>query len=168
MSVTQEDELAAARARADWPEDESAESVADRAANDDGEPTQEEMFPKGVLEGDNKVTLAKLIRANESVEVTASLMSAEVPLRGGLVDPRREGKVVVSYEAARYIPVPQREGEPGDKKVKGWKVRCQLRPTYVEPADAYYSEEDVLMILERAGIPRTADVIPELLGKKAA
>lgn len=162
MSVT---DLSDARREAGWPEpeDERVASIADRAESDE-EPTQDELFPKGVLDADGKIQLKNLIRANEGVEVTASLMSAEVPLRGGLVDPRREGKVVVSYEAAKYIPVPVREGEPGDRKLVGWKIRCQMRPTFVEPADRYYSRDQVERILAEVGVPADSDRGRELLG----
>jgi hypothetical protein len=112
------------------PDDERARgtSVADRAA--DGESDQLEAFPVGVIEGDAKVTHKTLIRPGEAVEYTVSLGRAEVPMRGGLVDPRKAGRCLVSYEAADGgLPVPQRE----DGKVKAWKIRQSLRPVYVEP-----------------------------------
>jgi hypothetical protein len=63
---------------------------------------------------------------------TCSMRSAEVPLRGGLVNPRTTGRLLMTYEAFDGgLPVPERE----DGQVVGWKVRQQLRPVYVEPVD---------------------------------
>lgn len=169
MSVTDMDQLREEREALglDPQNGGSSLSIADRVDQaDDLDPLEQaELFPKGVLDTDGKIQLKNLIRANESVEITASLMTAEVPLRGGLVDPRKEGKVIVSFEAAKYIPVPQRKGEPGDKQLTGWKIRCQLRPTYVEPIEgAYFSREQVLSILDQVGVPRSSDRVAELLG----
>lgn len=90
-----------------------------------------ELFPIGTLPGDD-LTLRELIKPHHKVEVTASLMAAEVPMTGGLVDPEREGMALVTYELAKPLLIPQREGDRDDKKLVGWKVRQQLRPVYVE------------------------------------
>jgi hypothetical protein len=167
MSVT---ELDRARGDAGWPngapppgDDDDAASVAERGED---EPMQDDLFPKGYLDGDEKVTFKNLIRAGEPVEVTASLMTAEVPLRGGIVNPRKPGQVLVSYQVAKLIPVPQRDGEPGSEQIVGWKVRCQLRPTYVEPATGYYSREQVLEFFAQLGVPASSDKAKELLGEE--
>lgn len=147
---------------------DNAASVAQRAENGEGggkpdDEPQAELFPDGVIDGDPRVTIKNLIRGGENVDLEVTLMQGKVPLRGGLVDPRRSGKVVVSHDAAKYLLIPQREGEPGDKKVKGWTVRCQLKPTYSEPASAYWTEEEVMRLVDALGIPRSSDKVVELL-----
>jgi hypothetical protein len=124
----EDDELA--RRRAEKGEQKNGDALADLPV-DDGE--QEELFPVGSLEGDPKVTLKNIIKAHHRVEYTASLMSAEVPLREGLLDPDDEGRVLVTYEVASLVPVPIREDKGGTKKIVGYKIRQQLRPIYVEP-----------------------------------
>lgn len=126
----EDDELARRRA-----ERKNGDALADKDV-EDGDEEQGELFPVGSLEGDPKVTLAKLVRAGHRIEYTASLMSAEVPLQGGLLDPNDEGQVMVTYEVASLTPVPIREGDRGTKKLVGWKIRQNLRPVYVEPIEA--------------------------------
>jgi hypothetical protein len=113
-------------------------SIAERAADgDDGEPgEQAEIFPLGSIEGDAK-TLKTLIRAGLPVTQTVAMGSAEVPISsGGLIDPDKEGMLLVTYEAAGYQPVPVREGERHEgKRVKSWKIRTHLRPIHVERID---------------------------------
>jgi hypothetical protein len=109
---------------ADEPMD--GRSIEERAADQDG---QMEAFPMGAVDGDAKVSLRSLVKVGESVEFTAAMRSAEVPLRGGLIDPRKGGRLLVSYEGAKVEVVPKRE----DGQVAGWKVRQSLRPTFVEP-----------------------------------
>lgn len=111
-------------------------SISERAANGEGaEPDEEqpELFPQGSIEGDAK-TLKTLIKAGLPVEQTVAMGSAEVPISsGGLIDPEKEGMLLVTYEAAGYKPVPVREGERHEgKRVKGWKIRTYLRPIHVE------------------------------------
>lgn len=116
--------------------DEEGRSITDRAGDGDG---QLETFPMGAVEGDAKVSLRSLVKAGEPVEHTASLRAAEVPMRGGLVDPRKPGRVLVSYEVAKIETVAVRE----EGKVTGWKIRQALRPTFVEPVGA--SDGDLLV-----------------------
>lgn len=108
---------------------DNVRSISDRAQN--GEDEQEELFPLGSLEGDKK-TLAQIIRKGLPIETTVSLRSAEVPLRGGLPDPEKLHRVLITSEVAKLEPVPIRE----DGKIVSWKVRVVLRPTYVEAVDA--------------------------------
>lgn len=109
--------------------DNGARSIAERSEDGDG---QLEAFPMGSVEGDAKVSLRTLIKSGETVENTASMRAAEVPLRGGLVDPRKAGRALVTYEVAKVEVVASRE----DGQIAGWKQRTTLRPTYVEPVGA--------------------------------
>lgn len=117
---------------ADQPLEDDA-SITGRAANGEGDEPEIELFPQGSVQGDGK-SLKSLIKPGHSVQPTVSLMSAEVPIStGGLLDPEREGMLLVTYELAKLEPVPVREGDRGDRKIVGWKIRQQLRPVYIEP-----------------------------------
>jgi hypothetical protein len=83
-------------------------SIEGRAANGEGDDAPE-LFPLGSLEGDG-VTLKTIVKPSEKVETTVAMMSAEVPSSGGLLDPRREGMLLVTYELAQAPLVPKREG----------------------------------------------------------
>lgn len=111
----------------------SIEARAASGEHEEGDEPQGEMFPLGSIEGDAK-TLKTLVKPGQKTEQTVSLMSAEVPISGGgLLDPEREGMLLVTYEPAGYTEVPVREGDRASgKRVKGWKFRTQLRPIYVE------------------------------------
>lgn len=100
-------------------------------AEQDADDAQEEIFPRGQLEGDDK-SIRDFFQPHHRIELTASLMAAEVPASGGLVDPEKEGMALVTYELSKPIPVPIREGNAGEKELVGWKIRQQLRPVYVE------------------------------------
>jgi hypothetical protein len=107
-------------------------SIADRA--EQGE-EQGEMFPLGVLEGDER-TLGNLTRGKPITELTVSLGAAEIPLRGGLLDPGRLGRALITYEPANYVTVPERETQAdGSRKIVGWKVRNVTRAVYAEPVE---------------------------------
>lgn len=107
-------------------------SIGDRAGAGEHEQPEEELFPLGSLEGDGK-SLKTLLRGGLPVEVTTSILSAEVPIRGGgLLDPERAGKVLVSYEVAKVETVLIRE----EGKIVKAKIRQVLRPTYVEAGAA--------------------------------
>lgn len=109
-------------------ENGDASSITERAAN--GEHA-EELFPAGSLEGDAK-TPQNIIRKGLPVKVTASIGKAEVPMpTGGLLDPDKAGRVLVSYAHAKNEDVREEEGG----KTIGWKIRQHLRATYVEPAN---------------------------------
>lgn len=97
-------------------------------------PPEDELFPLGTLPGDG-VMLKTLIKPSHRVELTVSMMSAEIdaPKDQGLLDPDKEGLLLVTYEIANYHPTPIREGQPGDKRLVGWKIRQAIRPIYHEP-----------------------------------
>lgn len=104
---------------------------ADRAAAGEHEQVDDlELFPTGTLDGDGP-TPQTLVKKGMPVELTVSLMKAEVPNRGGLIDPDQVGRALVTYLPAKVDEVPVR-GD--DDKVKSWKIRQNLRVTYVEAA----------------------------------
>lgn len=110
-------------------------TIADAAANGEAETPDDDQleFPSGVVDaGSNTKTLKTLIRAGLPVELTVSLRSAEVPLRGGIPDPDALTRLMVTAELAQVVPVPVREDVGGVRKTVGWKVRAVLRPTFVE------------------------------------
>lgn len=105
-------------------------SISDRAQD---EPVQEE-FPKGVVDaGASKRSLKTLIKGGLPVEMTVSMMSAEVPLRGGIPDPEAQHRFVVTTELHKAEPIAQRE----EGLLTAWKVRAHLRPVYVEAVEAH-------------------------------
>jgi hypothetical protein len=169
MSVTDLDEARRAAGVGDgdpWPpaDGNGSSSVAERAANGGGlGEEQGEMFPLGTLDGDPKRTLASLIRKGVPLEYTASLMSAEVPLQGGLLDVESSGQVLVTWEPAKVEIVPVRKKD-GSGKLDRAKVRQKLRPTYVQAGEGVYTREQVLEILNKVGVPESAEIVAELLG----
>lgn len=114
-------------------------TMAEMAAED--EDGQMEAFPLGAVDGDG-VALKSLIKAGHSVSTTVSLMTAEVPApKGSLLNPDKEGMLLVTYEVAGYEPVPQREGDRhSGKNIRGWKIRQKLRPIYVERVEGNGAE----------------------------
>ena len=116
-------------ADAEKQEEQTIEQMADTNGGGplDGDPDE----PVFALDGDRQLTLAGLggrgAARNVAIEAEVSLMSASVPCRG-LIDPDKQGQLLVSYVPAGYRYVPVREGE----KIVKWKLRMYLRPMYVE------------------------------------
>ena len=54
-------------------------------------------------------------------------MSASVPVRG-LLDPSKQGQLMISYVPAGYRFVPVRDGQ----RITKWKLRQFIRVMYVE------------------------------------
>lgn len=109
------------------------ESIADRAeAIAHGDTPDEELFPLGVMEGD-PWTLDQIRKSKKPIEVTVALSRAEVPMRDGLPDPGKSGRVAATHETAKYEVVPVKEEQPdGEKIIVSWKIRVNLRVTYVQ------------------------------------
>jgi hypothetical protein len=85
------------------------------------------------LEGDKQLSLAGLGKVSKTpVEATISLMSAAVPIKG-LIDPDKEGLLLVRYVPAGYNYRPTRDA---DRRVDRWKLIQQLRPVYVTTPEA--------------------------------
>lgn len=117
-------------------------SIADRA---EAEPPAPEPPP---VEGDQQLTLAGLGPRSMAVEVTVSLMSAEVP-GSGLLDPDREGQLIVAFAPAKYEYVPVRDGG----RIVRWKLRQSLRPVHVmrpEQWEGFVEEQREFAERERA------------------
>jgi hypothetical protein len=112
------------------------------------EEAQGEMFPAGVLEGEGK-TLRTLIKPGLPVELTCSIGKSEVPLRGGLPDPDKAVRVLVTAIFQKAEPIAQRD--PDAVKVTGWKLRAHMRAVYVEtvsPSDEGLIEQRFRAMLE--------------------
>ena len=137
------------------------QSIEDRAANGDGS-EQDELFPAGSVDGDG-VTLAKLRKPGQSVEATVSLSSAEVPSGGGLVDPEREGRLLVTYEPGKVEEVPVRE----EGRVVSWKERQHLRVVHVERVARGGDHIEASFVELLDGDPKTAGKLLDRLQKRA-
>jgi hypothetical protein len=121
------------------------------------EESEAELFPQGSLAGDD-LTPQKLIKRGLPTEVTVSIGKAEVPMpAGGLMDPGKSGRVLVSYAFFKNEEVAQREN--GD--IVGWKIRQHLKATYVQQANdeaaLIRSEFDALIALDEAAAGRLLD-----------
>lgn len=120
------------------PLDDAAASVEQRAKNGDHMEAEDEstLFPVGSIDGDDMTPQAR-IKRNLPVKVTASIGKAEVPLRSGLLDPNKSGRVLVSYRHSKDEDVPERKGGEGAERydIVGWTIRQHLTATYVQPAN---------------------------------
>lgn len=129
-------------------------SIAERAEDEPETPTQEELFPRGSLEGDPRTTLSNIIRGGMAVEVTASLMAAEVPVRNGaLFDPEQAGEVLVTFAFQKVEVVAKRDG---NGILEYWKLRQVLRPSYVQDAGQMFTREQLFDVLTEAQVPEDA------------
>lgn len=150
-----------AEARAAEGIDSKARSLED-LADDGGD--QPELFPMGSLPGDD-VTPSKLIKRGLPLEITVALSRAEVPVGGGgLFNPDKKGRALVSYLPGAVHEVPSRDGD--DDTVTSWKARQDLRVTYVEHANdeaaLILKEFEALMALDEAGAGRVLDTLTQL------
>lgn len=160
-----DDELARRRQeRTEGEDPEGGKSIEDLADGDEDAP---EMFPLGTLSGDPKRTVKNLIRAGAKVTTAVSMTRAAVPNpTGGLFDPEEEVSVLVRVLPGPVTQSPTHTSEAGLHKVKEWKISQELRVIHVAHAGSMYSEEQVVELMEAAGIagPRIA----ELLGAESA
>lgn len=103
-------------------------------AFEDLEDDDTELFPAGSLEGDPNLSIAKLLKGKpQTLEV--KMKGGSTGLKGGIIDPHQVGRAMVVHEVEKIELVPQREGEPGNRKIVGWTIRQILRPTYTEDLD---------------------------------
>jgi hypothetical protein len=104
-------------------------SVEQRAQNGEHEEAPEELFPRGVVEGDGKGIDVIFRRHRTKVETTVVLSRAEVPLRGGLLEVDTPVHLLVRGEVSHYVPKPTRSA---DGRQDGWHVQTVLKSAYVE------------------------------------
>lgn len=109
---------------------DNVRSIADQA-EDEG--AVQEEFPKGIIDAGAKRKTLKTLIGGLPAETTVSMMSAEVPLRGGLPDPDTQHRFVTTTELHKAEEIAQRE----DGLLVSWKVRSHLRPVYVETVDNF-------------------------------
>jgi hypothetical protein len=100
---------------------------------------QGEMFPDGALDGDGK-SLRTLVKPGLVNETTCSIGKAEVPLRGGLPDPDKQVRALVTAVFHKTEVIATRD--PDAPKVTGWKTRVSLRSEFVETVPA--TDEDLI------------------------
>lgn len=110
------------------PLDPDAAGIEARAEEGDTEENDDGQL--GFVVGDEPLKLSKLIKSGIPVESEVSLMSAAVPT-DGLLDPTKEGVLLVVYSPSKYECVPVRE----NGRVTRWKIRQQVRPTDVRTAN---------------------------------
>jgi hypothetical protein len=95
--------------------------------------TQQQLFENGVLDGDPEITVNNLVGPNETVTTRVAMRGAQVPLRGGLIDPRSRVRVSALCQVSRYIKTPIGEWRDDDtRNIEEWKVSAELTPIFVE------------------------------------
>lgn len=132
----------------DAPEGDDGEGRSLEDMDAEGAGGQLPGFENGSLKGDPDLTLAKITRGLP-LQFENKMMGTAVGAKGGLSNPREIGRAMVAFEVAKIELVPQREGEPGSKKIVGWIVRQHLRPTYTEDLDE--ARKDPATLLGDAG-----------------
>ena len=116
---------------------DDGQSIAARAAageSPDDQKTEQELFPSGSLDGDPNLSIPKLL-AGKPLTLEVKMKGGSTGLKGGILDPRQVGRAMVVHEVEKIELIPQREGEPGSRKIVGWTVRQILRPTHTEDLD---------------------------------
>ncbi len=101
---------------------------------------QQKLFDMGGFDGDPGVTPQNIIDEDAEIELTASLGTAEVPLKGGLVDPEQRVRLFVTAEYAGKVDVPVRDRET--REIESWKVRAKFRPTRCESIESALRDEN--------------------------
>lgn len=161
-----EDELAARRAaKANGEGNGNGSASIEQRARDgeEPEPTDEELFPLGSLDGDPKVTLKNLLNPRVPTEISASMGTAAVPIKGaGFFDPEREITLLVRVLPGGPVPVATRRKGDEKHKIEKWRVTQPLTPIYVQEAGSMFTEAQVVEMLEAGGVPSAK--IATLLG----
>lgn len=99
----------------------------------------EELLPMGALDGEGP-TLQNIVKRGMPVTLKVALSRAEVPNQGGgLFDPGRYGRALVTFIPGAHHPLPLREDANNPEKVTAWKVTQDLRVTHVAPATNPYA-----------------------------
>lgn len=144
-----------------------AKSVSERvdattSGNDDGDP--DELFELGSLDGDPKVTLKTLVKANASIKAKASLGTVAVPIIGnGFFDPEQEVTFLVRGLPGGIHPVPTHGPERnGRHPIKEWAFTQKIEPRHIQHAGDMYTREQVLELFHEAGVAPA--VVTRVLG----
>lgn len=141
-------------------------SIEQRARDGEDIP-EEELFPLGSLEGDPTVTLKNLLKANVPKEISASMGTAAVPIKGsGFFDPEQEVTLLVRVLPGGPVPVATRRKGDERSKIEKWRITQPLTPIFVQEAGSMYTHEQVVDLLAAGGVP--AKKIAELLGQEQA
>ena len=141
-------------------EGDEGPTLAERAAQAAGlnDPIEEldSLFPDGFVDGD-EWALERVRKSKLPIEVTVSLSKAEVPLRGGLPDPNKVGRLSVRTGGGKFEVVPVFE----DEEIISWKIRAHRRAMYVEPMgdpeEVITLEFERLMLTNRQSAAELAD-----------
>jgi hypothetical protein len=105
---------------------------------------QAELFPQGYITG-GKTTLKTLVKPGQPHKITVALSRAEVPLRGGLPDPDRQMRALVTGIFQSAKPTAERDDAGSPLKVTGWKTAVNMRVEYVE----HVPDDDAGLIEQR-------------------
>jgi hypothetical protein len=82
------------------------------------------------LQGDSQLSLKGLGQRGVPVESRVSIDSASVPVEG-LMDPQKDGQLLVAYRPRGYNYVPVRDSADPTKVIR-WKVIQSLRPVHIQ------------------------------------
>lgn len=143
-------------------------SIAARAQQDDddtGDGEQAELFSAGFLEGEDKVSLKTLIKPGATVERSASMGTAAIPIKGnGFFDVESEVTLLVRCLPGGPVPIATRKKGDEKHKIEKWRINQPLTPIYVESAADMYTREQVVDMLHSAGV--AAATVSKLLGEE--
>jgi hypothetical protein len=160
-----ENELAARRAAKEQGA-AGGTSIAERAANGDDTEPEEELFPLGSLTGDPAVTLKNLLKPRVPVEISASMGTAAVPIKGsGFFDPEAEVTLLVRVLPGGPVPVATRKKGDEKSQIEKWRITQPLTPIFVQEAGDMYTREQVLELLHEAGV--NSSTVSRLMGETA-
>lgn len=138
-----------------------AQRAAQAAGLNDPIDDPESLFPDGFMDGD-EWNLDRVRKSKLPIEVTVSLSKAEVPLRGGLPDPGKVGRLSVRTGGGKFETIPIYE----DEEIIGWKIRAHRRAMYVEPMgdpdEVIRLEFERLMMSDRQSAAVLADELVRL------
>jgi hypothetical protein len=102
----------------------NGKSVSDQAA-------EEAQIPEAPpLQGDGQLSIKGLSKRGVPIESRVSIDAASVPVEG-LMDPEKDGQLIVAYRPRGYDYVPVRDSANPTKVIR-WKVIQRLRPVHVQ------------------------------------
>jgi hypothetical protein len=155
---------------------EEKKTIREMAEGGAGEEAEPELIPRGTVEGDGLGLLDIFRLGAKNVSSTCVVRGGEFDVPGGLLDPNREGILLMTYRYVKPEPVPVwRPDTPrGEARVlSGYKLRQVIEPIHVERAkqgDAGALKASFIDLLSNA--PQTAgallDELNQMAGKKLA